>query len=118
MALVMSVGGAQPWRNGKLDEPTGAVGDSETWRDAMRSMVGGGHPTRADTGTSLGGPALPVAQRAMRGEAWPAEKRVKELADRRTANGRVFQLTDGRTQAEISIGPVNYRDARGRYQPI
>jgi len=52
------------------------------------------------------------------GKAWPAEKRVRELTGRRTANGRFFQLADGRVQAEISGGPANYRDGRGQYQPI
>jgi RHS repeat-associated protein len=60
--------------------------------------------------------ARPPAEPA--GKAWPAEKRVRELPERRTANARFYQLSDGRVQAEISTGPVNYRDGSGRYQPI
>ncbi len=45
-------------------------------------------------------------------------RRVRELADRRSANQRVFQLSDGRVQAELSGAPLFYRDARGRWQQI
>jgi hypothetical protein len=48
----------------------------------------------------------------------PPEKRVRELTERRTANGRVFQLEDGRLQQEISAAPLHYRDGQGRWQPI
>jgi RHS repeat-associated protein len=48
----------------------------------------------------------------------PKARRVRELTARRTANGRYYQLSDGRVQAEISGSPVNYRDARGSYQPL
>ncbi len=59
---------------------------------------------------------VPAAEPA--GKAWPAERRVRELAGRRTPNGRFFQLADGRVQAEISGGPANYRDGEGRFRPI
>jgi len=45
-------------------------------------------------------------------------KRVRELAARRQANARYFQLSDGRVQAELSALPINYRDAHGHWQPI
>jgi RHS repeat-associated protein len=45
-------------------------------------------------------------------------KRVKELVRERTANGRFFSLSDGRVQAELSAAPLNYRDAKGRWQPV
>ncbi|HEY8111238.1 MAG TPA: hypothetical protein VII16_00005, partial [Actinomycetes bacterium] len=48
----------------------------------------------------------------------PKAHRVRELTGRRTATGRSYQLSDGRVQAEISGTPVNYRDARGSYQPL
>jgi hypothetical protein len=48
----------------------------------------------------------------------PRAHRVGELTGRRTATGRYYQLSDGRVQAEISSTPVNYRDARGSYQPL
>jgi hypothetical protein len=61
---------------------------------------------------------LAAEQKEPAGKVWPAERRVRELTGRRTANGRFFQLADGRVQAEISGGPLNYRDGTGRYQPI
>ncbi len=45
-------------------------------------------------------------------------RRTKELAGRRSATQRVFQLSDGRVQAEVSAAPLFYRDATGRWQPI
>src|SRR6266404_6133942 len=50
--------------------------------------------------------------------AGPAPRRVRELTARRAADARVYQLADGRLQAVISGVPVNYKDARGRWQPI
>ncbi len=47
-----------------------------------------------------------------------AAERVKELTGKRTANSRVYQLADGRTQAEISAVPLHYKDSKGRFQPI
>ena len=48
----------------------------------------------------------------------PKAHRVREVTGLRTATGRYYQLSDGRVQAEISGTPVNYRDARGGYQPV
>ncbi|QLQ37610.1 DNRLRE domain-containing protein [Micromonospora robiginosa] len=66
------------------------------------------------------GPAkvLPSVARPAPAEAMPAPRRVRELADRRTATTKVFQLADGRTQAEVSREPVHYRDGKGRWQDI
>lgn len=44
--------------------------------------------------------------------------RVAELVSKRNADTRVYQLSDGRRQAVISVIPMNYRDRRGRWQPI
>jgi hypothetical protein len=52
------------------------------------------------------------------GKAGVPAKRVKELTAKRTANQRLFALSDGRVQAELSARPLNYRDARGGWQPI
>jgi hypothetical protein len=43
---------------------------------------------------------------------------VKELPGKRTANAKVYQLSDGRLQAEISAVPLHYRDGKGDFQPI
>ncbi|NUT32038.1 MAG: DNRLRE domain-containing protein [Hamadaea sp.] len=44
--------------------------------------------------------------------------RVKELPAQRTANARVYQLSDGRLQQEISADPLHYQTSGGRWQPI
>ncbi|WP_127508968.1 DNRLRE domain-containing protein [Actinoplanes solisilvae] len=83
--------------------------------DAALDLVG------ADRGTAKAEPVssgLSVDQPPVSGRAWPAQKRVREVASKRTANARVYQLADGRLQAEISSVPVNYRDGKGRFQPI
>ncbi|WP_157441653.1 DNRLRE domain-containing protein [Actinoplanes awajinensis] len=48
----------------------------------------------------------------------PRAKRVKELADRRTATTASYTMSDGSVQQEISALPVNYRDGKGAWQKI
>lgn len=43
---------------------------------------------------------------------------MAELTSRRTANTKHFRLADGSLQAHIYAGPVHYRDAAGKWQPI
>ena len=64
------------------------------------------------------GKVLPSVARPVPAAPIPAPRRVRELTDRRTATGKVFQLADGRTQAEVSREPVHYRDGNGRWQDI
>ena len=45
-------------------------------------------------------------------------RRVKELANERTPTSKVFELADGRREAELSSEPVHYRAADGSLQPI
>ncbi|MEQ4210402.1 DNRLRE domain-containing protein [Actinopolymorpha sp. B9G3] len=52
------------------------------------------------------------------GEALPEPRRVRELTGRRSASGKVFELADGRVQAELSAAPVHYRDAGGDWREI
>jgi RHS repeat-associated protein len=61
---------------------------------------------------------VPQRQPAPVGRVAPAASRVRELVGRRTATGSFYELSDGRTQAELSAAPVHYRDARGGWQPI
>ncbi|GAA3163752.1 hypothetical protein GCM10010451_09760 [Streptomyces virens] len=51
-------------------------------------------------------------QKLPRGKNAPKVKRVKELAGRRTANARFWQLSDGRVQAEVSATPTAYRSGK------
>ena len=90
--------------------------------DAIRGLVGGGprKPARPERPKSvdLHLDGVPRNDPLAAGKAWPEPKRVSELAARRTANARFYQLSDGRVQAEVSQVPVHYRDARGTWQPI
>ncbi|MEU9887503.1 DNRLRE domain-containing protein [Sphaerisporangium sp. NPDC051011] len=51
-------------------------------------------------------------------KAKPPGKRVKELTGKRSAQRRVFELEDGRLQAEVSSTPMYYRDSAGKWQDI
>ncbi|WP_193318955.1 DNRLRE domain-containing protein [Nonomuraea phyllanthi] len=48
----------------------------------------------------------------------PPGKRVKELTGKRWRYGTVYELDNGRSQAEISTRPVYYQDSSGAWQPI
>ena len=64
-------------------------------------------------------PAVAKGQVAGHAPAYdPHAKVVKELTSRRTANSDFYQLSDGRVQEKVSAGAVNFRDARGVWQPI
>jgi hypothetical protein len=62
--------------------------------------------------------ALPSRPRTLREVTAPPARRVRELTGQRTQYSRTFLLSDGRRQAVISGGPVNYRDADGGWEPI
>ena len=81
------------------------------WWDP-RGWLGGEGAPRPRTLAAGGGPQI---GRLPRQVALPAPRRVRELTARRSADTRVFQLSDGRLQAEISAVPVNYgtRTAHG-----
>ncbi|WP_433363628.1 DNRLRE domain-containing protein [Actinoplanes sp. CA-142083] len=121
LAAVAAVGARFSWTAGDA-EPAPAAGTTAAAEPgvldrvgrAARALVGadsGHHTEPVSAGMSVSRPA-PAAKK------WPAQKRVREVTAKRTANGRVYQLSDGRLQAELSATPVNYRDGKGRYQPI
>ncbi|MEV4755359.1 DNRLRE domain-containing protein [Micromonospora sp. NPDC049559] len=120
LALVLTVGGMEGLPRGASAPRTPSAGADEgpgllsRLNGAARGLVGGSGRSRPEP-VSAG---LAVEQHAPAGKAWPPEKRVRELPEKRTANARYFQLSDGRVQAEVSAGPVHYRDAKGRFQPI
>ena len=62
--------------------------------------------------------SVPRQQPAPVGQPMPPATRVRELVGKRTATGSYYELSDGRTQAELSSAPVHYRDAQGVWQPI
>ncbi|MDX8036021.1 DNRLRE domain-containing protein [Lentzea sp. BCCO 10_0856] len=45
-------------------------------------------------------------------------KRVRELTERRTPSVRLFQMSDGQVEAEVSPRPTAFKDAQGRWQDI
>ncbi|GGO71486.1 DNRLRE domain-containing protein [Nonomuraea cavernae] len=59
--------------------------------------------------------AAPPAERTA---AAPPGKRVKELTGKRSRFATVYELEDGRSQAEVSSQPINYRTGKGDWQPI
>jgi len=85
------------------------------WWDPRGWLGSGGGVPKPRTIAAAGGPH---AGRLPRQVAVPAPRRVRELTARRTADTRVYQLSDGRLQAAVSAVPVNYQDSRGRWQPI
>ena len=82
--------------------------------ERLRNLLGLGG---ADQERAEGPAVLPRRDQLPKGKPLKA-KRVKELVDKRTATGKFFELEDGRIEAELSAGPVHYRDAKGRWQEI
>ncbi|HEX6500295.1 MAG TPA: DNRLRE domain-containing protein [Micromonosporaceae bacterium] len=81
---------------------------------ALSDLVGGARPAPETAGHI----SLARNQHPPTGQPRKPATRVKELTDRRTATTRVFQMSDGRLQAEVSATPRFYRDSSGRWQPI
>lgn len=50
--------------------------------------------------------------------AGPPPERVRELTGQRSAKARVFEMSDGTRQAELSPTPLHYRAGDGSWQPI
>ncbi|GAA3710162.1 hypothetical protein GCM10022224_089580 [Nonomuraea antimicrobica] len=57
-------------------------------------------------------------QAVQRKQPAPPGERVKELKAQRSRFASVYELEDGRLQAEVSARPTHYRDGRGDWQPI
>ncbi|MFD6716865.1 DNRLRE domain-containing protein [Micromonospora chalcea] len=124
LAMVATLGGAavlpdrDPAATEQAAAPSGKNDDSgllDRLGDAARGLVaGGGNRARPEV-VSAG---LHRDEKPVAGRKWPAQKRVRELPGRRTEKAKVYQLADGRLQAEISATPLHYRDGRGRWQPI
>jgi len=75
------------------------------WRPVPRTPA----PIAVQSGPAR--PQIPIG-------AMPPAHRVRELTGKRTANARFYQLSDGRVQAAVATGVVNYRDRQGHFQPI
>ncbi|TDD55309.1 DNRLRE domain-containing protein, partial [Nonomuraea terrae] len=69
----------------------------------------------SDKPITLPGRDTPIAQRK---PPPPPGKRVKEVKGKRSRFASVYELEDGRLQAEISARPTHYLDGKGDWQPI
>ncbi|MFB9238417.1 DNRLRE domain-containing protein [Plantactinospora siamensis] len=121
LAMMGSLGGATVWRSRSAGTTNTAAGSGShpgvlsRLGDAARGLVGGGHSRPRPQPVEAG---LAVNRPAPRGAKAKPAKRVRELTQRRTATTRVFQMSDGRLQAELSVSPRFYRDGHGSWQPI
>ncbi|MGS2615359.1 golvesin C-terminal-like domain-containing protein [Micromonospora sp. LZ34] len=118
LALVATLGGTQLLPDQERNSAANSEGDGNLLSrlgDAAGNLVNGGSRPAKPEVVSAG---LAVQEKAPAAKTWPPQKRVKELTGKRTANSKVYQLSDGRTQAEISAVPLHYKDGKGRYQPI
>ena len=122
VALVVGVA-APPVILAAHDRPASVAGHGPSLWHRLLSHVGLGEKPSGGRSSQAGAAARalqrvgPPAKPRVAKPAGPV-KRVKELVGKRTANSRFFALSDGRVQAELGTGPVNYRDAKGRWQPI
>ncbi|MER7415782.1 DNRLRE domain-containing protein [Micromonospora peucetia] len=118
VALAATVGATETLSERKPENAATAAQDDgllSRLGDAAKGLVDGGSRPAKPEVVSAG---LAVQEKAPPAKVWPPQKRVSELTGKRTENSRVYQLSDGRTQAEISAVPLHYQDAKGRYQPI
>ncbi|NYT95324.1 DNRLRE domain-containing protein, partial [Salinispora sp. H7-4] len=119
LALVATLGGIEVLsRRDWGGASTASAGDGFFSRlgRAAWSLVDGGESPRGRAEEVRAG--LVVHEEPPEATVWPEQKRVREVAERRTETGRVYQLADGRLQAEISAAPLHYQDEQGRWQPI
>ncbi|MEU1880058.1 DNRLRE domain-containing protein [Streptosporangium sp. NPDC020072] len=82
----------------------------ETFTGGTDTPVGGTRPASEAAELPGRGPAV--------GRTRPPGKRTKELTGQRSRFGTVYELEDGRRQAELSVTPLHYRDSSGRWQKI
>lgn len=100
----------------------GSVQSALPWWDPKRWFGGGGGGGSTVPSThaiAAWKPAVgrPPGRVAGQGPRRPAH-RVRELAAKRDAYTRVYQMSDGTQQAVISAGPVNYRTPSGAWAPV
>jgi RHS repeat-associated protein len=77
----------------------------------------GGDP-QSVSGAASGAESTPPPFRPSGTAEGPQVTRGRELPGKRTATSRTFELSDGARETRIYQTPVNYRDAKGGWQPI
>ncbi|WP_157745880.1 golvesin C-terminal-like domain-containing protein [Micromonospora purpureochromogenes] len=119
LALVATLGGMETLRQYQPDPAaTASAGDDDILTrlgKAARGLVGGGAAKAPAEAVRAG---LYVEQKLPAGVRKKPAKRVKELTGRRSATTRVYKMSDGSLQAEVSATPQFYQDAKGTWQPI
>ncbi|MEV1166985.1 DNRLRE domain-containing protein [Nonomuraea sp. NPDC049784] len=123
--IAVAVGGGQlpalattPSPPSPADARGGWKPDSERgWLEELHDWLTG-EGDRTPEPRDLGVNAVPRRDQEPAAQKLPPARRVKELADKRSSHSRTFLLEDGRQQAEVSAGLVNYRDKSGKWQPI
>ncbi|MER6591124.1 DNRLRE domain-containing protein [Micromonospora purpureochromogenes] len=119
LALVATLGGMETLRQYQPDPAaTASAGDDDILTrlgKAARGLVGGGAAKAPAEAVRAG---LYVEQKLPAGVRKQPAKRVKELTGRRSATTRVYKMSDGRLQAEVSATPQFYQDAKGTWKPI
>ncbi|WP_446210444.1 golvesin C-terminal-like domain-containing protein [Micromonospora sp. IBSANI012] len=119
LALVATLGGMETLRQYQPNPAaTASAGDDDILTrlgKAARGLVGGGAAKAPAEAVRAG---LYVEQKLPAGVRKQPAKRVKELTGRRSATTRVYKMSDGRLQAEVSATPQFYQDAKGAWKPI
>jgi hypothetical protein len=85
------------------------------WWDPRGWFGGGGSAPRA---RPIAGDGRAQAGHRVGRVVVPPPRRVAEVVGKRSANTRVYRLSNGKLQAVISAVPVNYRDKAGRWRPV
>ncbi|MFI0409215.1 DNRLRE domain-containing protein [Actinomadura sp. 3N508] len=122
MVVVLALALAPPARAEQRQAGAGASDPGDGWKpeskrnawDRFKGLFGDDEPKSRKlpaVGVPRNDPMPPGAKAA------PA-KRVKELTGRRTANAKVFELSDGRLQKELSAVPLHYRGEDGDWHDI
>ncbi|MBM9623983.1 DNRLRE domain-containing protein [Streptomyces zhihengii] len=107
--LLPQVAYAAPSEAGK-DDDKGVVDTIAGWF----SDDDGEKEPKPPVGGSL---EIPSRQKLPKGKKLPPAERVKELTGLRTPQARFWQMSDGRTEAELAASPVSYRSGSA-WKPI
>lgn len=87
----------------------GAAGLPKVAPPPAKDAAASWQPPAPPRDTDLDVDAVPRGGAVAAGKDSPKAKRVKELPGKRSANGKVFELSDGRLEQELSVAPVHYR---------
>ena len=113
-AWIVAPGGIPPVEVPDRGDGIAATDPRQGWRPASERGRPVDRPARPKIFSENGVPHQDPAV----GAAAPPARRVAELVGQRSTTGKVFQLSDGRLERELSATPVHYQAANGSLQPI